>query len=439
PGGAGFEGDPTVREMLEHAGGPLAGRFGDDPATRGSIHAALGDAWRTLGDRERGADHLRQAAREYAQAFGADADLTLRTRYGLVRTLAYGGTTEGFAEAQRELDAADRLAGDRLHAENELALYAAIARAQFHFQQLQVAPALEAYLRADPLQRKLRPDDAHMAAMVRGGIADTTLRLGRTEDAIARLQGMLSDPLLDAAHVGESTVAGHRIMLARALRGLGRYQEALPLAQAAAAASERVLGPDDYSTLIQLSIVASIHDAAGDCASALPIARMVRTRMAARYGAQRQATLVETGNLGFMEYGCGDREAGLAFLREAERGLREHYGAGNVAAHSFRFGLAKALVEQARYGEALEMVDGLDVAALTAGDATPGWDHRLRALRGRILVLSGDADAGRPLLRDALPALRSLGTETPAEIEQMQRLLGESDATGTGVVADAGA
>src|SRR3546814_9512732 len=36
PGGAGFERDPTVREMLEHAAGPLAERFGDDPATRRS-------------------------------------------------------------------------------------------------------------------------------------------------------------------------------------------------------------------------------------------------------------------------------------------------------------------------------------------------------------------------------------------------------------------
>src|SRR3546814_9478664 len=82
-------------------------------------------------------------AREYAQAFGADADPTLKTRYGLVRTLAYGGTAESFAEAGRELEATDRLARSRLHGENEVALYAAIARGQFHFQQLQVEPALE--------------------------------------------------------------------------------------------------------------------------------------------------------------------------------------------------------------------------------------------------------------------------------------------------------
>src|SRR3546814_18771159 len=84
------------------------------------------------------------------------------------------------------------------------------------------------------------------------------------------------------------------------------------------------------------------------------------------------------------------------------------------------------------------MVGGLDIAALTAGDSTPGWEHRLRALRGRILVLSGDADAGRPLLRDALQALRVLGTEAPAEKDQLQRLLdGDADA-GPGTVADAG-
>jgi non-specific serine/threonine protein kinase len=395
----------------------------------------LGAAWRTLGERERAADHLRAAAADYARAFGADAEPTLTTRYALVRTLAYGATAEGFAEARRELEETDRLAGDRLQGDNEVALRAAIARGQFHFQQLQMKPALAAHLRADRLQRELRPDDAHMASLVRGAIADTMLRMGRTEEAIARLRAMLSDPMLDAAHIGESGVAGHRITLARALRGLGRCEEALPLAQAAADASERVLGPDNYSTLVQLSTVASIHDAAGHCDRALPVERTVRERMAARYGALRQATLIETGNLGFMEYDCGDREAGLDDLRQAEQGLREHFGAGNVAAHSFRFGLAKALAEQGRYREALEMANGLDVAALTAGDSTPGWKQRLEALRGRILVLSGDAAEGRRLLREALPALQALGTEEPAEIAQMQRLLSGDAGTGTTVAA----
>src|SRR5690606_23622176 len=123
--------------------------------------------WRTLGDRERAADHLRHAIADYAQAFGEDDELTLKTRYGLVRTLAYAGAAKGFAEAAQVLDEADAIAGARLQGDNEVALYAAIARGQFHFQQLQIEPALEAHRRADALQRRLRPDDAPMAVLVR--------------------------------------------------------------------------------------------------------------------------------------------------------------------------------------------------------------------------------------------------------------------------------
>lgn len=424
PGGAGFERDPTVRQMLEHAGTPLAARFGDDPAVHGGIHAALGDAWRTLGDRERAASHLRQAVQDYGRAFGVDDEQTLVTRYGLVRTLAYAGTPESFAEAARQLQEADRLAGrTRLEGENTVALYAAIARGQLHFQQLQIEPSLAAHRRADALQRALRPDDAPMAALIRSNIADGLLRSDKAEEAIPLLQQLLADPLLDARRIGESTVAGYRVMLARALRNLGRYAEALPIAQTAAATTERILGPDDYTTLVQMSLVASIHDYAGDCAKALPIARTVRQRMASRYGEERQATLIETGNLGFKEYDCGDRAAGLDYLRQAESGLRRHFGQDNVAAHSFRYALAGHLADQGQYGEALEMVEGLSVPALTAGDSTPGWEHRLQALRGQILMQSGRIAEGRPLLATAVASLTGSGNFDEEQMDAWQKLL----------------
>src|SRR5690606_32017645 len=168
--------------------------------------------------------------------------------------------------------------------------------------------------------------------------------------------------------VGEGRRAAQQVLLARALRNLERYDEALPLAQAAAAVSERLSGPDDYATLTQLSLVASIHDYAGDCPSALSIMRIVRGRMAATYGENRQGTLVETGNLGFKEYECGDREAGMALLRRAESGLREHYGEDNVTAQIFRYSIADTLAREARWADATEMADGLDVQALTAGN-----------------------------------------------------------------------
>jgi non-specific serine/threonine protein kinase len=161
-----------------------------------------------------------------------------------------------------------------------------------------------------------------MAALIRSNVADGLLRTDKAKEAIPLMQRLLADPLLDPKRIGEATVAGYRVMLTRALRNLGRYPEALPIAEATAATTERILGPDDFTTLVQMSLVASIHDSAGDCTEALPIARTVRERMAKRYGEERQATLIETGNLGLKEYDCGGRDAGLDYLRQAESGLR---------------------------------------------------------------------------------------------------------------------
>ncbi len=423
PGGAAYERDPGVRELLQLASQRLEQRLDADPATLGSLHAAIGDAWRTIGEREQAAEHLRQSLQHYKKAFGERHRQSLASQYQLVRSLAYLGKPEAYAEAETLLAQADTWAGKRLQQPGELALAAALARGQLAFQQLQIEPSLLAHQRADALQRQLHPDDAMMAALIRSNLADAELRLGRSEAGITRLQAMLADPLLQPSRIGESAHAGHQIMLARALRNQGRNDLALPLATQASASSERVLGPDHYTTLIQLSTLASIHDAGGDCPQALAVARTVRERMAARYGAQQQATLVETGNLGFKEYDCGDREAGLAHIAAAESGLREHYGQSNVAAHSFRYALARALVEQRRWTQAQAMLDGLDVAALTAGDSRSGWQHRLQALQGEIQIGRGDVAAGLAQLGTALSALQALGSEDTEELQRLQAML----------------
>ena len=183
-----------------------------------------------------------------------------------------------------------------------------------------------------------------------------------------------------------------------------------------------MFGADNYQTLVNMSLVASIHDAAGRCRDALPIARIVRERMAGRYGEDKQATLIETGNLGMKEYDCGDAQAGLDYLHRADIGLRQHFGEDNVAAHSFRYALARILLEQHRYRDAQAASDGLSVKALAAGDSAPGWEHRLNMLRGEILIGLGKRQDGRQLIDAALPPLIALGTEDPADISRWKRL-----------------
>ncbi len=372
PGGAGFERDPSIKDMLEVASREIGRKFGRDPAISGSIHAALGQSWRTLGEGERAAEELRAALRDYRTAFGADAELPLRTAYALVRTLAYTSRSTDFEEAGRLLADTDAKAGMRLRQEGELALDAAFARGVLLHQQLRIEEAFSAWAHADALQRRQFPKDAQRAILIRENLADALRRTGRVAEAIALMREMLADPLLDAGQVGETRFASVQMNLARALRNQGKYREALPLAEAAVAASERIYGPDNYQTLVQRSTVASIHDMAGDCPVALPIQRDVARRMATRYGEDKQATLIETGNLGMQEYDCGDRPAGIALLRKAERRLRQQFGEGNAAGQSFRMSLAEALIEQGRHDEARRLLDGLSAQAMEAagGDIT---------------------------------------------------------------------
>lgn len=423
PGGSGFERDPTITELLNYASTGMEARLPKDPAVRGSIHLALGEALRVLGNMERSAAELRLAAADFAAAFGTSHETTLRARYSLVHTLAYARSAVEIREAESELRATDTLAGARLSEDGELALASSVAHGILDFQQLRIEPALEAWREADRLQRELHPEDAQLAVVIRHNLADSVLRQGKPEEAAVMLREVLADPLLDPARVGASRVASLRVILARALRNLGRYDEALPVAQAAASVTEKLSGPDDYQTLVQLSLVASIHDQAGHCPEALAILRTVRARMAARYGEERHATLVESGNLGMQEYACGDREAGLRLIGHAESGLRRLYGEDDVAAHSFRYSLARALTEQRRWREALEMSEGLDVKALAAGDSKPGWEHRLNALRGEILLGLGESAQGRALLERALPEMIAIGSGDAEEIRRLNSLL----------------
>lgn len=424
PGNFGYERDPTLRQLLVHASDQLEHYPADDPAVLGSLHAAIGQSWRTLGDYERAPEHMRRAVAALDTALGANDAASVRARYALARTLAYAQSPNAFDEARKALEQADAAAGAQRTADTALALDGAVAHGMFHSQQMQNEKALPYWQQADRLQRLLQPDNAYLANSIRYNLADSQRRTGKFAAGERLAQALLNDPLLSAARIGEAAVASNQLLLVRTLRSQGRHAEALPLARAGAATSERVNGADHYLTLTHLSTLASLHDYLEQCPEALVLMRRVHVRMDARYGADSQAALVETGNLGFKEYDCGDREAGLALLRRAESGLREHHGQDNTAAHSFRYGLAKALEAQGRPIEVLALVDGLSVSALTAGDPQPGWQARLDALRGKALMRSGQASAGRPLLASALAQLEQLDGEDAAELEEMRALVG---------------
>ncbi|WP_442683138.1 protein kinase domain-containing protein [Stenotrophomonas sp. JC08] len=420
PGGSAFEKDPTIRDLLGKVSTDLGGKFKDDPATQGSVHAALGVSWRTLGDRDKGEIHLRQAVQSYEQAFGDKDETTLRACYELVGMLAYA---QKFDEATALLEDTDVLAGPQLAEDSLMTLRAAYLRGVLLTQRQKVAEAEPELRRADQLQRQLLPDDMQLASGIRVNLSDVYMRRDKLREAEELLKESLDDPRFDVATIGEVYLSALRLNLARALRNQGKYAEALPLAQAAQQASVRVMGENSWQALVQLSTIASILDGAGDCPSALAAMRRVHAGMVESFGEAKQGTLVEAGNLATKEYACGDRSVAMQLLRKVIGTLRSEHGPDNVHTQVYSFELAGMLADEQEYDEALVFLDGLDPAMLMAGDSTPGWEHRLNALRGKALILRGDKEQGKGLLAPALEKLDALNVDDAKELAGLRQLL----------------
>jgi len=421
PGGLAFEKEPTIRDMLEVVSSNVEQRFAGDPVTLGSVQSAIGASWRTLGDRDRSATFLRASVDNYTKAYGRSSEPALRARYDLAITFAY---QQDFDQADRLLLETDALAGSQLLADSQLSFGSALAHGLLDAQRQKISQAIPELQHADQLRRLLYPSNAYLAAKIRINLTDLILRDGRTQEAAALLTRTLTDPMFAEGRIGGIYTSALQLNLARALRNLGRFNEALPLAQAAVARSEKILGPNEYQTLVQMSTLSGIHENAGNCQKALDIMRIVQKRMSDHFGAEKQATIVETGNLASQEFDCGDRGKAVGLMRDVIAILqKQDGGTENVHSQVFRYELAGMLKQMHRHDEALQTLDGLNAKLLTAGDSTPGWQDRLDALRGEILIAQGKLESGRKLLAPALDALIKLNVEDAKEIARMRGVL----------------
>ena len=405
PGGEGFEKDPTIRQMVEFASKNVDRKFAGDPATLGSLHAALGASWSVLDgstSNPRSVDHFRKALENYRLAFGEAEELTLITQYNLVEEL--GGTAQ-FDEALKVMTEADALAGNRLEQETKLALRAAMVRGGLYVQWQKPDEAEPALARAAQLLPKVLPDQPIAAAMVMGDMADIYRRQGKAEVAEALLKNGLAEPRFSAASIGQVNRGALQSTLAYALRDLRKFPEALVMAEEAVSASEEVAGPDARPTLTRLAMVALVHQDMGDCRKALEIRRQLWESGLRRYGNADRATLVGGGNLALLERECGDAQAGLHLLREIHAGIRKHFGKDDAFTNTSGYFLTRWLVDAGHYREAEGFLRDLSVERLNAASGPIGWEHWLAIQRGRIRVGMGDVRGGRRLLLPALDAL----------------------------------
>jgi non-specific serine/threonine protein kinase len=413
-----YERNPSLRQILDAAARRLDRRFAHEPLVRATLHQTLGRAYKSTGDFANAAIQLQAAVDDLQRGAGIADRRTVLAQYELAPVLAH---LSRFDEAEATLDRADQRTGHGADGVTELALRAHLARGDVAYQRMNVAKALPEYQAAQRLQAALHPTDAAMSAHLLLSIAGCELRTGRPERAEAIARQVLAGGPYSEDSIGLATIATARSRLGDALRGQGRYRDAIPVAEQSLREYEKSEGVDGQGAISELSRLAYLHSLAGDNAKALQLQRDVYGRAAQRWGAQSQYTLVELLNLGSGEYEAGDLDAALPHLQRAAAGLAEVSGADSPTTQAARVELANALSDLGRNDEALAMIRAIDPRAYQATTSDPGRAIVLQAIEARIEFRLHRPRA-EARLRDAIDAMRAAGVDT-SEIETFEKAL----------------
>jgi non-specific serine/threonine protein kinase len=423
-----YERNPSLREILDAAARKIDRRFGKEPLLRATLHQTLGRAYRSTGDYAKAALQLQAAADGFAHALGATDTRSVLAGYELATTLSH---LSRFKQAEALLDRADKAAGARRDAISEIALRSHLARGDVAYQRMHVAQALQDYQAAERLQPLLHPADTALSAHILLAIAGCDLRMGQPQQAEVVARKILAGAPYTQARIGLAAIATARSRLGDALRGQGKYKQAIPVMQQSLDDYQQAEGADSQGAISSLSALSYLYSLTGDDARALQLQRDVWQRAAQRWGAHSQYALVELLNLGSDEYDAGDLKAALPHLQQAETGLAKVSGEHSPVTQAARVALANALSDLGRNEDALAMIRAIDPKAYQATTSDPGRAPVLRAMQARIeLRLHRPGAAAR--LRDAIASMQAAGV-TDDEIATFRKALA-APGTSTDVV-----
>lgn len=416
------ERDPRLSEILATTATRVDRDFKAQPELRATIHNTLAQAYRSTGDYKAAAVQLQAAMDGWRQLAGASDQRTLVAQYELAQ--AFAGLSR-FKEAEALLASADKAAGARRNAVSAIALHAHVARADVAYQQLQVNKALPEYQIADRLQRLVQPDNVLLSTHILLAMAGCDARSGRPKEAEAAARRVLAGPPYTEEAIGLGALASAHMHLGDALRGQGRYREAIAPMQQAVVGYEKSVGADSQGAIFALSRLSHLYSLAGDDAKALAMQRKVYERAAKHWGAASQAALIELLNLAGNEQDTGAVKQAVQHLQQAVAGLVKVSGANSAVVQAGKVMLARALSDLGQNDKALAMLDGIDPVAYQATTADPGQAEILQAIRAQVELRMHRAGADAKL-REAIAAMRKAGV-APSEIAGFSTTLSKGD------------
>ena len=401
PSGPGAQRDPTVKLLLARAAGNLEGRFHDDPVTKAALDLTIGKAYFGLSDYASAETFQKRGIERLQSTRGAKDVDTIEAEYALARTLGLEGR---FADDEAMLARAEEAAGPRLQQASKLSLLAAWSRGNYFLIKMQPALALPAYEQAERIRAQVLPGDDNWLFRIRAALAWCQVRLGRNEEAIAALQGLMQ-PRYPLALIGASDWQRVRLQYALALANLSRFDEAEASLKDSLRQLQQALGEDNYLTGLAWNHLGTVYQDAAKWDDAIEAQTRAEAIMRHSVGEQSQATLGVASELAIAQYLSGRIGEALPMLQAVHTALAGKLGADAALTEDAAFYLASALTDLGRPDEASGLLDPLQAPALNSVDPGVDWAQRIAGLKGTILVRQGKLEQGRALLEAAVTQL----------------------------------
>jgi non-specific serine/threonine protein kinase len=426
PSGPGGLHDVTIKEALVRAASRLGNRFDHDPATRGSIEAALGEVFAGLTDYAAAEVQLRNAIEHFKEARGEADEATLDAEYRRAFALM---SLNRLADAALLLDDADRHAGARLAGNSQLAFQAHMARGNLYSFQYRPADALQEFLLADRVRAAIEPDDVHMLYRVTDGISWCYTRLDRLDDAEHVLRPLLAD-IYTVERVGPTIWSELRLEYGAILKEQGRYDEAVTITKVALKELESALGADAFFVGLAWNYLGDIYSAEGNFALATEPTQKTYEILRARLGDHAQNTLGAMADLGILEYRKGHYPEAVRRLFNLRNELLQNKDLADPLLQYTSFYLASAQLE-GRLGEPTEigsLIARLDPKALASVEPGKGWGPRLEALGAEVQLMVEPRPENLERLSDAVANMKREGV-SPAVLRPYLKALAERHIT----------
>lgn len=408
--------DTSMAELAERALARAEARLGAAPHVAAQVELSLGRTLANLGDFKSAERAFALAIGHLAKLYGPGDKRTLDARLQRERQMLDRArlTTAEPRLNKLRADVLDHLGPTSPllpEVDNQLA-HAALVRDDF-------AACAARY-------RALLPHTANADAVLRAdtymGLSMCEARLGHPEEALAHADRSvaLASQALGAQHpyALESKLAQET-----ALVGMGRYDEAADVLQQLTTAFEQRYGPAHQMTLLAMHDLGLALTCAGKADQGVTWMQHAAEGRARILGTQHPWYAMSESVLGMAHIRLRQYpQAGAALVR-ARAALGDHaeetpYVQAALLENEADLALAqgRARAALARYDEALAV----------GAHLYPAGHQRLTVLRlGRGLALlgAGDADAARPLLRDALERIGTRPDCRGPQIAQARRLL----------------